>query len=115
MMEHGFVKTLYKRCRLNTKKLEDTAVIEAKKTSGGKCTETQLEKLAKKGQFQSEIDSDLASLDLFLQHHVEPKPVVVEEPHPEPSPAQEEVEETPAAVEQKEEGPKEEPVPVVEQ
>jgi hypothetical protein len=38
-MEHGFVKTLYKRCRLNTKKLEDADHIETKKDSGAKVTD----------------------------------------------------------------------------
>ena len=39
LMEHGFVKTLYKRCRLNTKKLEDADHIETKKDSGAKVTD----------------------------------------------------------------------------
>lgn len=38
-MEHGFVKALYKRCRLNAKKLEDADHIETKKQSGAKVTE----------------------------------------------------------------------------
>jgi hypothetical protein len=39
LMEHGFVKALYKRCRLNAKKLEDADHIETKKQSGAKVTE----------------------------------------------------------------------------
>ena len=68
---------MYKRCRLNGKKLEDCVGLETKKASGAKCTDTQLDKLAKKPQFQSELDADLATLDLFLQHHVEPVAAVV--------------------------------------
>lgn len=50
-MEHGFVRTLYKRCRLNGKKLEDCAAIETKKKTGAKLTDTQTEKLNKKAEF----------------------------------------------------------------
>ena len=68
-MEHGFVKTLYKRCRLNTKKLEDADHIETKKDSGAKVTDAQLEKLSKRAQYKAEIAADLDTLDLFLQHY----------------------------------------------
>ena len=69
LMEHGFIKTLYKRCRTSYKKLDDCKTIEAKQKCGGKCTDTQLEKLMKKVDFQAELDTDLATLDLFLKHH----------------------------------------------
>lgn len=87
-MEHGFVKTLYKRCRLNFKKLEDCTAIETKKASGGKVTETQIDKLSKKATYKTDLDADLVNLDLFLKHHVEnfastqqeePTPEVVKE------------------------------------
>ena len=68
-MEHGFVKALYKRCRLNAKKLEDADHIETKKQSGAKVTEAQIEKLSKRAQYKAEIAADLETLDLFLQHH----------------------------------------------
>ena len=72
-MEHGFVKTLYKRCRTSFKKLDDCKTIEAKQKHGGKCTDTQLEKLKKKDQYQAELNADLETLDLFLKHHKEPQ------------------------------------------
>jgi len=65
-MEHGFVKALYKRCRLNSKKLEESEHIETKKNSGAKVTEAQLEKLSKKSQYKSEIAADLDTLELFI-------------------------------------------------
>jgi hypothetical protein len=72
-LEHGFVKALYKKCRLNHKKLEDCTAIEVKKASGAKCTETQLEKLSKKETYRGDLNADLGYLDLFLKNHVEPQ------------------------------------------
>lgn len=72
LMEHGFVRTLYKRCRINAKKIEDANAIEAKRQMGGKVTETQQEKVNKKVRYQSDIASDLVTLELFLQHFVAP-------------------------------------------
>ena len=69
-MEHGFVKTLYKRCRIQAKKIEDANAIELKSKSGSKITEAQQDKLAKKAIYQADITADLLTLDLFLQHHV---------------------------------------------
>jgi len=82
-MDHGFVKTLYKRCRLNFKKLEDCTAIETKKASGSKVTETQMDKLSKKATYKTDLDSDLVTLDLFLKHHVELEATKQEEPTPE--------------------------------
>jgi hypothetical protein len=86
--------------------LEECAVIEAKKSSGGKCTETQIEKLSKKESYRTDLNADLSYLDIFLKSHVEPVAIVVapqeeveeanqeqpEEPQVEPTPAAEEEE-----------------------
>jgi hypothetical protein len=67
-MEHGFVKHLYKRCRVNSKRLDECTQITTKQNAGGKVTAEQLAKLSKHDDYQSELNNDLATLELFLQH-----------------------------------------------
>jgi hypothetical protein len=69
-MEHGFVKSLYKRCRVNSKRIDECQVIAAKKQSGGQLTNEQQQKLNKQIGYQNELSADLETLDLFLEHHV---------------------------------------------
>lgn len=67
-MEHGFVKYLYKRCRVNSKRLDECTQITTKQKAGGKVTAEQLSKLTKHDDYQNELNSDLATLEVFLQH-----------------------------------------------
>lgn len=98
LLEHGFVKALFKRCRILSKKLEDCAMIEEKQKKGTKCTEQQLAKLGQKAQFQAEINADLSTLDLFCQFHTEQKPAPVEEKPDQPTPKPEKVEVAPQII-----------------
>ena len=91
LLEHGFVKALFKKCRILSKKLEDCTMIENKQKTGAKCTEQQLAKLAQKAQFQAEINADLSTLDLFLQFYEKPQvaaPVVPDQPEEKPEPVE---------------------------
>jgi hypothetical protein len=46
-MEHGLVKHLYKKCRVNSKRLDECAQIATKQKAGGKVTAEQQSKLQK--------------------------------------------------------------------
>jgi hypothetical protein len=69
LQEHGFLRELFKRCRTNSKRLEDIEQSEAKQKSGAKLTAAQLEKVSRKEQFSSAIQADLEMVDLFVRHH----------------------------------------------
>ena len=48
IQEHGFVHELFKKCRTNSKRLEDIEQLETKLKAGAKLTAPQLEKINRK-------------------------------------------------------------------
>lgn len=72
LIEHGFVKILYRRCRNNQKKIDDCKVLATKQKQGGKLTDTQQTKLNNLSSIEAEVKADLLTLNNFLEHHVEP-------------------------------------------
>ena len=75
-----FIKEIYKEVRSKGKKLEDIEKIEAKKKTGAKIDEAQLDKLANKDSLLQSVSHTLKVIEVYLDkmpsHH---KPLLQEE------------------------------------